>query len=781
VSGGGHADLVASAEVLATIVYRAFPGRGWTTRTETQGANADLVRSWSPVQRRVAALRVHHDAVASATPSSAFGQALELLDDGIAWTRADLVWSLDRLTHERGLWDGEAFRLPARIAVALASSELDGLVPALRAVVEDLLHRDLAVPARRELVDLFAAAIDRATGDPVPTRLLHSGDDFGPAARKELAAVLAAPGVRDALEHAATLNKLVPSRRWLTIATALCPPAADAVRALLELFAAEPRALHQDTDDLLRGLTYLQASDPSAATTDLIARVARAAAEAPPRAAGYPYAPKTANAACLILPDRDGDASARTLATLSLTVRNKALAARVREALERLGERRGWQPGEALELAVEDHGLDAGGRRGWAHDDYAIILELTEDKPRLRYEHAGEATASVPTGVRDTPVLAAAKVEQKRLAAAVVGERGRLEGLLAQDRVWSLADWRVRYLGHPVTAGYARRLVWEISTDRLMWTAAVPCLDPDAFARSDGSVRLWHPLSVDPSETAVWRDRLTAGGVRQPFKQAFREAYGITPAEVTAGDASARFAGHILRYRQANALMHTRGWSASYLGRWSDGFQSEATRVLGGGDWRASFPHEVADPESREPHVEHCVTGAVWFARRQGRQWAPVALTGVPPRVFSEAMRDIDLFVGVTSIGTDDAWAERREHRFFAYWTESGFGELTALSEVRRDALARILPKLRIADRCELGDRFLRVRGTLRTYRIHLGSGNILMEPNDAYLCVVPGRGSARIALPFDDDPTLSVILSKALLLAADDKIKDRTILSQMR
>jgi hypothetical protein len=27
------------------------------------------------------------------------------------------------------------------------------------------------------------------------------------------------------------------------------------------------------------------------------------------------------------------------------------------------------------------------------------------------------------------------------------------------------------------------------------------------------------------------------------------------------------------------------------------------------------------------------------------------------------------------------------------------------------------------------------VKGELRTYRIHLGSGNILMEPNDQYLC----------------------------------------------
>jgi hypothetical protein len=73
----------------------------------------------------------------------------------------------------------------------------------------------------------------------------------------------------------------------------------------------------------------------------------------------------------------------------------------------------------------------------------------------------------------------------------------------------------------------------------------------------------------------------------------------------------------------------------------------------------------------------------------------------------------------------------------------------------------------------------------LRTYKIHLGSGNILMEPNDQYLCIVPARsgataGSDRLFLPFEGDATLSIILSKAFLLAADNGIKDPTIVRQI-
>jgi hypothetical protein len=77
------------------------------------------------------------------------------------------------------------------------------------------------------------------------------------------------------------------------------------------------------------------------------------------------------------------------------------------------------------------------------------------------------------------------------------------------------------------------------------------------------------------------------------------------------------------------------------------------------------------------------------------------------------------------------------------------------------------------------------VRGKLRTYKIHLGSGNILMEPNDQYLCIVPARdpvsaGSERLFLPFEGDATLSIVLSKAFLLAADDAITDPTIVRQI-
>lgn len=100
--------------------------------------------------------------------------------------------------------------------------------------------------------------------------------------------------------------------------------------------------------------------------------------------------------------------------------------------------------------------------------------------------------------------------------------------------------------------------------------------------------------------------------------------------------------------------------------------------------------------------------------------------------------------------------------------------------------LGRLLPRLKIAPRCHLDGKFLQVRGDLRTYKIHLGSGNILMEPNDQYLCIVPGRSEgdgndSDLFLPFEGDRMLAIILSKAFLLATDTTIQDPTIVRQIK
>jgi hypothetical protein len=349
--------------------------------------------------------------------------------------------------------------------------------------------------------------------------------------------------------------------------------------------------------------------------------------------------------------------------------------------------------------------------------------------------------------------------------------------------------WREELAAHPLAGTVARRLIWEVEVSPGRWHAVLPG-DGGAELRDaagtaapapgpDATIRLWHPIRAQTQEIQAWRDLLTERRVRQPFKQAFREIYLLTPAELATRIYSNRFAGHIVGYRQFRALVGARGWEADLLGPWSGGDDGQACGVFAAGSWRACLYHEWVE---QADDTAYAATDQVRFEHRLDGAWQQAPLEDVPAVVFSEALRDVDLFVGVTSIAADPDWADRGEDRFRHYWRTASFGELSPMARVRRDAVRRIIPKTRIADRCTVGERYLVVRGGLRTYKIHLGSANILMEPDDSYLCVVPSRrpGRDEVFLPFEDG-RLALIVSKAFLLADDTGITDETILSQIK
>jgi len=357
----------------------------------------------------------------------------------------------------------------------------------------------------------------------------------------------------------------------------------------------------------------------------------------------------------------------------------------------------------------------------------------------------------------------AVRRQVKELRDTIGAERRRVEGLFAVDRSWELAEWRRYYLDHPVTGRLARRLIWCVVDRKGATVTGIPTatgtvrtLDGEAPLPTTGTASLWHPVTSATDQVGARRSWLLDHAVRQPFKQAFREVYLLTPAEQETGTYSNRFAAHVLHYQQAYALFKQRGWVANYLGPYDGGYHGQARHEFPDAGLTAVFEHVQADAEAGRGGVELCGTDRVWLFRTADRARQAVPLERVPPVVFSEAMRDVDLFVGVSSIALDPNWADRGDDPHYDYWLHASFGPLNATAEVRHDVLARLLPKMTIADRVELGDR---------------------------YLCIVPANAgrTRHVILPFDGDEVLSVILSKALLLVADDKITDPTILRQLK
>ncbi|MGI5287811.1 DUF4132 domain-containing protein [Nonomuraea polychroma] len=436
------------------------------------------------------------------------------------------------------------------------------------------------------------------------------------------------------------------------------------------------------------------------------------------------------------------------------------------------------EPGLAdrVEVAfrMPDLGFGPGGRLEVPMGEHRAVVAPGEDGAfALSWWHGDRRLKAVPAAVRKERPDEVKRLRElvKQVQRQVTTLVKALEAGFAGEAAQPYETWREQIADHPIASTVGGRLIWEAEVAPGEWQAALGGL-------KGRRVRLWHPARATPAEVTGWREAVTEGRVRQPFKQAFREVYLRTPAEERTAAYSNRFAGHVVDYRRLYAIFKARGWRADMLGPWDGGDAGQATRVLAEGQWRASFFHDYLydDPG------EHASTDQVRFHRRVDGEWREAPLAEVPALVFSEAMRDVDLFVAVTSIAADPEWADRGYDRHLDYWRAASFGELPPSAEVRRDALARLLPRLSIADRCTLTDRYLVVRGDLRTYKIHLGSANILMEPGDVYLCIVsaPDR-NAGLFLPFEDDGRLALILSKALLLADDSRITDETIVRQIK
>jgi hypothetical protein len=285
----------------------------------------------------------------------------------------------------------------------------------------------------------------------------------------------------------------------------------------------------------------------------------------------------------------------------------------------------------------------------------------------------------------------------------------------------------------------------------------------------------------------------------------------MTPAELATLHYSNRFAGHILKQHQMMTLARLNGWSVTHK-IWADTPNDQPTHlVLPAFGLVAEYWTEGAggdDPETTDSRAYlYLSTDQVRFYRIANpaaavkrTAYGPergeiVPLSDVPPLVFSEVMRHCDLFVGVASVANDPQWRDGgrdaqhpnqwRSTAGQQYWEGQAFGDLTQSAQTRKDILSELLPSMAIGQATRIDGKFLHVAGKRRSYKIHLGSGNILMEPNDAYLCIVQSSRSAEpklsLTLPFDGDAMLSLILSKAILLAADDKIEDPTILRQIR
>ena len=604
----------------------------------------------------------------------------------------------------------------------------------------------------------------------------------------------AAETSRRGLARAAdAVGKSKPSRAFLKAAHSLLATddrLAERVAEWVEAYVPDP-VRPDPNEDVMRGLLWMLAAGGGESVAFRIGKYCELCFKKVPGVGARSV--KLGNGAIQALGILGGTRAVAELTRLKGRIRYPLAVRRVETTLSDLAARLGIGTDELEEIALPDYGLSAGGERRLAVGEGSAIIRVagTRDVQLSWVRADGREVASVPQALKASApaAIASARALKKEVEGALAGQCSRLESLYMSGRRMAFDHWHHRYVDHPLLADLVRRLIWHFeSRDRniagLVRNGAIEDVSGHAIERSpDLTVTLWHPLHAAPGHVLAWRRRLAALCVSQPFKQAHREIYVVTDAERITDIYSNRFAAHVLRQHQFKALCEQRGWRYGLMGGWDS--HNTPTRTLPGG--RLSIEYWVDGVEGSEAESAVYSLISTDQVRFVGPGREPVPVAEVPPLLFSELMRDVDLFVGVASVGNDPNWVDGGPGGGLRdYWTNYAFGDLSETGKTRAEVLAMLVPQLAIADQCALEERFLVVRGRLRTYRIHLGSGNIQMEPNNQYLCIVPDRSQSnpkaaeRLVLPFEGDSMLSIILSKAFLLASDDKITDGTILGQI-
>tara|TARA_R110001606_G_scaffold205897_1_gene353555 strand:- start:3 stop:2627 length:2625 start_codon:yes stop_codon:yes gene_type:complete len=545
----------------------------------------------------------------------------------------------------------------------------------------------------------------------------------------------------------------------------------------------------------LKGLVWTLSKFHDAKTIILLSKLAERCYKKIPGVG--PTAAALGNACLYTLANTKGKDGIAQLTVLKQKIKQTSTKKLIDKYINEISKKLGVSKSDIEESIVSEFGL-INGSKAILFDDYKLLISIEKTgKVNVIWEKPdGKTQKTQPSFIKENKVLfdkiKKTKIEIKEIQKFLIAQRNRLDALLIEERVIESENFYKYYLNHGLISFLAKKLIWIVKKDK----KEEICFYQDEYwidingkqviwIDETCQFQLWHPIYGSTQQVLGWRNFLINLEIVQPLKQAFREIYVLTEAEINTKIYSNRMASHLIKQHQFNMLAKIRNWNYTLVGAWDHGSDCKARRILKIGN--DEFTVEFWLNELFDDGQINDVGMLLYMSTDQVRylkNGATLDLIDVPDIIFSETMRDVDLFVGVCSVGNDPEWSDNGGlPQYRDYWHSYSFGDLTEVAKTRKTILENLVPRLKIKDVAKVEGKFLIVKGAIRTYKIHLGSTNILMTPNDQYLCIVPSGKKDKtenVYLPFEGDKGMSVILSKAFLLAEDAKITDSTITSQI-
>lgn len=424
--------------------------------------------------------------------------------------------------------------------------------------------------------------------------------------------------------------------------------------------------------------------------------------------------------------------------------------------LENLARTAGYTDPQRLQWAMEAQAVAdlAGKAQVVTVGEVSVSLSIDpQGVPAIAIAKAGKTLKAIPANLKKNPDIQALTERKQSIAKQASRMRISLEQSMCRGDRFTAAEL-IQLASHPVLTPMLSQLIL-IGDDEIGYLVdggrALQSYTGKTNSISSATLRIAHPHDLLISQTwSEWQQDCFDKSRTQPFKQLFRELYLPTATEQTE-KISKRYEGHQVNPRQSIALFGQRGWVTAP--------EEGVRRTFHQEGLIASI--EFANGFSTPLEVEGLTLYGVCFYLRD--KWEPLPITDIPPRLFSEVMRDLDLVVSVAHIGGVDP-------------------EASASTVEMRSTILRETIRLMKLTNVQIQKSHALIAGHLGSYSVHLGSGIVHRQPGGS-LCILPvsSQHRGRLFLPFvDDDPKTAEVMSKVLLLAKDKEIQDPTILEQI-
>jgi hypothetical protein len=346
------------------------------------------------------------------------------------------------------------------------------------------------------------------------------------------------------------------------------------------------------------------------------------------------------------------DGGVRWLDHWARKARSRGLKERAGEALDELAADLGVTRAEVAERAVPTLGFDRSCRQPFPYGGRALSLLLLPGNAAVLEDDSGRRFKSAPAPLKgDDPAeikarKAALGAIKRTLKANTTAQLERMELALVRGRRWSVDGWRRLYLEHPIIHPLGRTVLWEavipggaavffyLSEERELLDADYEPVSLEGVA----GVRLAHPAAMPAGAADAWGGIFADNELIQPLEQLTR------PVTLPPPEGRTPLGDLLLTGRETVALhLHRTLERLGYeRGPVEDGGAiSSSAKDLGDG-WQVVVGHEgLGVIISYLYDADMATVKSLSFFRGKQR----VAEHAVPPRVYSEAARDLEMMI----------------------------------------------------------------------------------------------------------------------------------------